>query len=123
MLKIIIESGSLAFEAELTDTAKSQSVYEALPITAAANTWGKEIYFSIPVQADLDANATDQLPVGSIAYWPPSNAFYIIWGPTPARHRDEPRFASLVNNLGKISSDLSELNQINDGDEIRIAKG
>ena len=122
MPKILIEADSVRLEAELNDSATADQVYQALPIAGRVNTWGDEIYFSIPVNAETEPNATDQLPAGSLAYWAPGNAFCIIWGPTPASHRDEPRFASAVNPLGKIIGDLSPLGQIGSGSRIEIRK-
>lgn len=120
MTRIRIQSGSHCFLANLADNPTAQRLAEILPLSGRANTWGDEIYFSIPLESELDKGASDQLPAGSLAFWPPGNAFCIIWGPTPASHRDEPRFASPVNVLGSIEGDLSPLAIIRDGDELTI---
>ena len=120
MPTLSIQSGSYSFKASLNSNPTTQKLLDALPLTGSANTWGDEIYFSIPISAELEPGATDQLPAGSLAYWPPGNAFCIIWGPTPASHDDEPRFASPVNALGQIEGDLSALQQIRDGDTITL---
>ena len=120
MTRINIRSGSLSFQATLADNASGQGLASILPLSGRANTWGDEIYFSIPLEAELEVGATDQLPAGSLAFWPPGNAFCIIWGPTPASQGDEPRFASPVNLLGSIESDLGPLSRIRDGDEVVI---
>jgi hypothetical protein len=50
MDKVIrIRIGNLAFEARLNDTKIAGTIWEALPISAAFNFWGDEIYFPIPV--------------------------------------------------------------------------
>ncbi len=120
MPKILIEADSVTIQAELNDSLTAQEIEKALPITGRVNTWGDEIYFSIPVQAETEPNATDQLPAGSLAFWAPGNAFCIIWGPTPASHGEEPRFASPVNPLGKVTSSLVELSKINSGSQILV---
>ena len=56
-MKIEIKIGSLSMDAELNGTATAQKVTDALPITASFSTWGDEIYFSIPVDSQLDDSA------------------------------------------------------------------
>ena len=119
---ILIKVDDLEFEATLNQSKSSAALWDALPIKGAANRWGDEIYFSVPIEAELEPNATDTLPAGSLAYWPPGNAFCIIWGPTPASHSDEPRFASPVNALGSITGDWSKLSSIHSGTSIIITK-
>jgi len=120
MTRIRIQSGSHSLQASLADSPTARRLAEILPLRGKANTWGDEIYFSIPIESELEKSASDQLPAGSLAFWPPGNAFCIIWGPTPASHADEPRFASPVNLLGSIYGDLSPLALIRDGDELTI---
>ena len=48
--RITITAGSVTLEAELNDGPTASAIWEALPITGRANTWGDEIYFAIPVQ-------------------------------------------------------------------------
>lgn len=80
---IRITAGSVQLDAALNDTQTAQSVWAALPITAAANTWGDEIYFGIPVNADLE-QGREVVDLGDLGYWPPGRAFCIFFGPTPA---------------------------------------
>jgi len=54
-----ITIGTLSMEAELNETPTARKVAEALPIRATFNTWGDEIYFSIPVDAELADSAVN----------------------------------------------------------------
>jgi len=54
---IVIEVGALSIRARLNDSPTAQLVWEALPISARANTWGDEIYFQIPVEAPESEDA------------------------------------------------------------------
>ncbi len=117
---VVIESETLRLEATLADSAAARAFKDALPVEGKANLWGDELYFEIPLEATLEPGATDQLPAGSLAFWPPGNAFCIIWGTTPASHEDEPRFASPVNALGTIHGDWSALAQISQGETVRV---
>jgi len=46
---INISSGDLVIQATLNDTHIVAKLEKILPITTTANTWGDEIYFSIPL--------------------------------------------------------------------------
>ncbi len=43
---------------------------EILPFKSSFNTWGDEIYFSIPVEAELDDSTKEEVEIGDIGYWP-----------------------------------------------------
>ena len=58
-MRIAIRIGTLSMEAELNETPTAQKIAAALPLRTSFNTWGDEIYFAIPVDADLDDNAQD----------------------------------------------------------------
>jgi hypothetical protein len=49
MRRMRITAGDIPATAVLNDTQTADAIWEALPITARANTWGNEIYFAIPV--------------------------------------------------------------------------
>jgi hypothetical protein len=112
---IKITSGQIQVAAELNDSPTAKSIFEALPIKARGRRWGGEIYFSIPVEAGLEADSRDVLELGELGYWPTGSAFCIFFGPTPASEADEIRAASVVNIVGKIKGDLSELQDVPDG--------
>lgn len=82
---------------------------------------GDEIYFSIGVKAKRE-NAQQVVEKGTIAYWPPGNAFCIFFGFTPASVGDEIRAASPVNILGRVSGDPEVFKRVKDGDEIVLSK-
>jgi uncharacterized protein len=70
-------------EAELNDSKIAALIWEALPLSAAASTWGDEIYFAIPVKIGLE-NAVSVVREGDLAYWPEGSCFCIFFGKTPA---------------------------------------
>lgn len=100
--RIRITAGDVVVTATLNDSATADRVWQALPISARASTWGDEIYFSTPVSAEQARDATDVFERGSVAYWPPGRALCIFFGPTPASTGEEPRMASPGNLLGKV---------------------
>lgn len=117
---ITIEVAGRSYDAELADTPFAEKVAGALPITARGNRWGEEIYFSTPVSGGLDDTANDEVPLGTIGYWPPGKAICFFFGPTPASQGDECRAASPVNRIGRFLSDTKPLCQAPDGAKVVI---
>ena len=107
---IVITAGSIRLEAELNDTFTAKAISNILPITAAANTWGDEIYFSMPITLELE-NGQEVVDLGDLGYWPPGGAFCIFYGLTPASQGDEIRPASAVTIIGKVQGDATALKQ------------
>ena len=114
-----ITTESIVMDAELNNSRAAAQIWEALPITAAGNTWGDEIYFSIPVDAELE-NEQDVVELGALAYWPPGKAFCIFFGPTPMSHGDEIRPASAVNVVGKLLGDVTVFKQVKSGETVTL---
>lgn len=117
---IAITAANVRIQAELNDNPTAKAIADALPIKAKAQRWGGEIYFAIPVQAQLEHDARDVLQAGELGYWPSGKAFCIFFGPTPASRGDEIRAASPVNVVGNIKGDLSLLWDVPDGADILI---
>ncbi len=122
MRKIEIIAGEVRAQAELRDTETAQAIWDALPITGRAQTWGDEIYFSIPVSMEEeDAQAVVEL--GDLGYWPPGTALCIFFGPTPSSRGDEIRPASPVNVFGKVLGDPKIFKKVRAGTEVVIQQG
>ena len=119
--RIKISATPVVVEAELNESQTAQQIWEALPIEARGNTWGDEIYFSIPVDAETD-NAQAVVEMGELAYWPPGTAFCIFFGPTPMSQGSEIRPASPVNVVGKIIGEPTAFKQVSDGTVVKIEK-
>ena len=119
--KIKITVGKLELEAWLNETKTAARVFEALPITSTVNTWGDEIYFTIPVDTGPE-DAKELVSLGDIAYWTPGKAMCIFFGKTPISRGDEIRPASPVNIIGKVEGDLKTLKKVKEGEEITIRR-
>ena len=98
-----------------------QALWNSLPIEARANTWGDEIYFSIPVEAEAE-NPKEVVELGDLGYWPPGNAFCIFFGPTPASRGDEIRPASPVNVIGRIDGDPLVFRKVRGGEKVVLER-
>jgi hypothetical protein len=110
MIKITI--GTLSVEGELNETPTAQKVAKALPIKATFNTWGEEIYFAIPVEADLDESAREEVEMGDLGYWPTGKAFCIFFGQTPMSEPGKIVPASAVNIIGRVKGDATRFKAV-----------
>jgi len=122
MNKIVIQAGGVSMPAELNDSPTARQIWEALPIEGHANLWGDEIYFSIPVDADQEADARTDVDVGELGYWPVGSAFCIFFGPTPASSGNRPRAASPVNILGNVVGDATQFRRVKNGEKVVLTR-
>lgn len=121
-MKIKIFTCDIEAEAELGNTPTAKAIYDALPLDGAANRWGNEIYFVIPVRIDMEKNATDVVEMGDVAYWPEGSCFCIFFGKTPASKENEIRAASKVNVFGNIKGNAEAFKSVKNGDLVILEK-
>lgn len=119
-IEISWESGPLT--AILNDTPTARLVWEALPHTASASTWGEEVYFELPVRAELEDDARQVVDPGTVCFWTGGNSLALPYGPTPASQGDECRLVTEVNVIGSIEGDPRALSSVRDGIAIRVAR-
>jgi len=119
--RVIIRVENIKADAELNDSKTAQEIWEALPIESNVNTWGDEIYFSIPIKMGAE-NAKAVVSEGDLGYWPPGTAFCIFFGPTPVSQGDEIRPASPVNVFGRIIGDSKLFKKVTSGAKIIVEK-
>ncbi|MDP1718214.1 MAG: cyclophilin-like fold protein, partial [Burkholderiales bacterium] len=98
--------------ANLHDTPTTRKLLGALPCVASANTWGEEVYFSLPVTVALEADARQVVDPGTVCFWVDGSALALPYGPTPISKNDECRLASKCNVLGKIEGDPRRLQTV-----------
>ena len=118
--RIRIRAGTVTAEATLKATPTAEKIWKALPLSARANTWGDEVYFSIPVQAALEQDAREVVSAGDLGYWPAGTAFCIFFGRTPASTGDEVRAASAVNVIGRVVGDPTVFKQVRSGTRVTL---
>jgi len=118
--KIEIVTENVQVEAELNDGPTAKKIISNLPIKALAQRWGGEIYFSVPVTAELESDSREVLEAGELGFWPTGNAFCIFFGTTPVSQGEEIRAASAVNIIGKMKSDWAKLWDVPSGSDIVI---
>jgi hypothetical protein len=119
--KIRITAGSVEAEARLDGSRTAQAIWDVLPLAAKAETWGDEIYFSIPVHLK-EESPKEVVGLGDLGYWPPGSAFCIFFGPTPSSRGQEIRPASSVNVFGRIVGDPKVFKKVRSGTAVRIER-
>ena len=91
-----------------------------MPLNASFNTWGDEIYFTIPVETDLDETAREEVEIGDLGYWPTGKAFCIFFGPTPMSTEGKIIPASAVNIIGRIIGEAKLFKEVMNENRIII---
>ena len=119
--RIRITAGSVSAEAILNDSTTATAVWNALPLSVPGQTWGDEIYFSIPVKAKAET-PQETVEMGDLGYWPPGSAFCIFFGPTPASHGQEIRPASPVDVFGRIVGQATVFTKVRAGTAIKVER-
>jgi len=111
-MRILIEEAVVDMTAELNDSATAARLWRALPLESPAQTWGAEVYFSVPVESgEEDGQAT--VTSGAVGYWPPGKAVCLFFGQQPV---------SPVNLVGALEGDPSALEVVRDGHVVRLER-
>ena len=122
MKKCKITIDKIIFEVVLFNSPTANKIWNSLPISSNIKTWGKEIYFYTDVVANKEPNAKSIIELGEIAYWPTGKVIAIGFGKTPISQKDEIRLADDCNIWGETKFDLKKLENIAEGQPIKIEK-
>ena len=119
--QIRIKAGSVIAVAGLLNTKTAEAIWQALPFNSTVNTWGDEIYFSIPLKIGSESGQ-EIVNLGDLGYWPQGSAFCIFFGPTPMSKQDEIRAASEVNVFGRLVGNLEMFKGIEAREQIVVER-
>jgi hypothetical protein len=122
MRQIKMTIGSVVLEADLLETPTAEAIWNALPFTSRANTWGEEVYFSTPVTVKRESDARDVVLPGELAFWVEGDSIAIGFGRTPVSRGDEIRLAARTNIWGKALGDVKLLKSVTSGAPIKVEK-
>lgn len=122
--RIRIEWTGGAASATLEDTPTARALVAALPVKSSASTWGEEVYFEVPVEAKLEADARQIVEPGAVCFWTEGGALALPFGRTPLSKDAKdarPKLVSRCNVLGKIEGDARALASVRAGDPITVS--
>ena len=122
MVRIRISWPKGEVTAGLEDTPTVRQLLAALPCESRANTWGEEVYFSVPVKARLEPDARQVVDPGTVCFWVEGSSLALPYGPTPVSEGEECRLVTAVNILGRIDGDARRLAAIRDGNTVRVER-
>jgi len=120
--RITITIGGITVEAELKPTRTAAGIYEALPVEAALNQWGEELYCKIPGVKDHRETATTSVKVGDVAFWGLGEMLAVFLGPTPMSIGEDPVPADRVNVVGRLLGDPGVLRQATSATTMKVEK-
>jgi hypothetical protein len=111
-VRVTVEEAGVDLVVALNESQTATELWAALPIESPAQTWGAEVYFTVPVERGPESpQATVEL--GAVGYWPPGSAVCLFFGQQPV---------SPVNPVGMIEGDASVLDTVRDGHGVRLER-
>lgn len=108
--------------AHLRETPTAKQLLGVLPCDARAQTWGDEVYFEVPLRAQLESDARQVVDPGTVCFWVEGGALALPFGPTPVSKGSECRLVTRCNVLGKIEGDPRRLQPVRQGMAIRVER-
>jgi len=111
-MRICIKEAGVEMTARLNDSATAALLRDALPLESPAQTWGSEVYFSVPVKTGGEDPQATVAP-GAVGYWPPGQAVCLFFGQQPV---------SPVNVVGMMEGDPGALESVRDGQVVRLER-
>jgi hypothetical protein len=121
-MRIKISWAKGEIEGTLNNATTAHKIYKTLPFSSRANLWGKEVYFTIPVEDGLSPDAQQVVEAGSICFWVEGTSLAIPFGPTPISSGNECKMVTKVNIVGKLDGRPNILESIRAGDIIKVEK-
>lgn len=107
--------------ADLQPGTTTERLLAALPCSSSVNTWGEEVYFTLPVTTQREPGAMQVVDPGTVCFWVEGGALALPWGRTPISQGDECRLVGPCNVLGRIRGDPSVLRSARDGATITVS--
>lgn len=122
MYTIKLNVGGVELTGTLNSSPISDRILKQLPYEVAGETWGKEVYFPVPLEVE-NIEPVTEVKVGDIAYWPDGPDLCLFFGPTPKSTDERPVVASPVTVIGTFqfaTDDFDRIERRRQGIRIRV---
>ncbi len=111
-MRVLVKEAGVEMTAELNNSATAGLLWDALPFESPAQTWGAEVYFSVPVDTGPE-DPQPKVSSGAMGYWPPGKAVCLFFGQQPV---------SPVNLVGTLEGDPNVLEAVRDGQLVHLER-
>ena len=112
----------ISLQAVFYNTSTANAIWDILPIQGKVQFWGDEMFFPIPVIAELEDSGSDIVSEGDLCFWPPGRCLCMFFGPTPISiEAAKIRPTGPVNRIGRLCSDYKQkiFSDVLTGDGVR----
>lgn len=117
-----LSAGNETLILECQETPTAEAILATLPLSSTAQTWGKEVYFPVPISVPLEETAREIVEAGEIAFWTEGDCVAIGFGPTPISRGKEIRLAARTNIWALSRDDVGCLASVKTGDPITLKR-
>ncbi len=118
---VTLSADENTLQLQLEECDLTERLLEETPFETRISTWGGEIYFPIPIEAESE-NLTDKVEIGDVTYWPEGQSLAIFFGPTPQGGDAGGLFPTdEVELMENVRSGLDRLEDLTVGDDITLS--
>ena len=125
-----LKIGGEALLVELYNTPTADAIYSGAPFRSRVRISGGRIYFSTPIQADEEEDATYEMKISDLAYSPKQRTIAIGIEPSQFSHGDKLQFSSRnkislatkSNIWGRAISDVRNFGAVAYGEEVSLER-
>lgn len=117
-LELTVDDRTLEAEWLEDNPGLRKALDDTLPVEGQATRWGDELYFDASLEGQPETTS-EEVPVGTIAYWANGEVITLFWGQTPASADGTPKAAAPVASLARIK-DVRPLADLDGETTVRI---
>lgn len=119
-MDVLFHTFNCQFQAEFNNSLTAREILNHLPFNAEIKVWGEELYFETGIVAS-DFNASLDVAVGDVAYWPQGKCLCVFYGRTPQSKDEKPVPASPVVVVGRLKDIPAGLKHVRHGQHIKVS--
>lgn len=119
-MELDVSNGENFVTLSLNNNKITSNIEDVVPFESRVSTWGGEIYFPVPVDAEPET-LTKTVTVGDVAFWHEGKSLAIFFGPTPmSEDNGQPVPADDVEVIGEVVDGLNILDHFEAGQDLFV---